>query len=523
MTGQPTAAVRHLFPRQESPSIQSLTVASTEADLDDTTLAALPTPLTTSTLSSGSGTSTSSEPAPMNTTATSPEETLIDVGPYSCTTSINFDLITKVLASDLDDTQTNLNATLKYLILNLHVAALPSNPLNSTIDDLSAEDLPQGRDLLSSILTSALPDYIYTPQQLQEQRLDLIASGSWYSVVKSDEADSAYININGSGDDTSTIDGWPSESYVEMDRAKRLFAGFGRIDSGMQDYNFSGDALTIFPEGYLQSRTDVSFESDGDVDDGCFFDLDKYTVSTLNNSWAVTAEDSSSTSSYVSSLIHCGISPTLSQTLGNATADLDYKPYRVYVQNTIWSWADGEPRLSTDLGMDERVQDRCAAMDAESGSWQTENCSRAHYCACRDSGQPYRWSISDSETSYANAGAGCEDGTEFTAPRTALENEYLAHAWREAVSTQDLDDNLLWINFNDLDIKACWVVGQNATCPYLQQSSSDRTVLIPTIAAVIVFVLAALTVFLKCAGNRQRSKRRRRRRDDGWDYEGVPS
>ena len=459
----------------------------------------------------------------MNTTATSPEETLIDVGPYSCTTSINFDLITKVLASDLDDTQTNLNATLKYLILNLHVAALPSNPLNSTIDDLSAEDLPQGRDLLSSILTSALPDYIYTPQQLQEQRLDLIASGSWYSVVKSDEADSAYININGSGDDTSTIDGWPSESYVEMDRAKRLFAGFGRIDSDMQDYNFSGDALTIFPEGYLQSRTDVSFESDGDVDDGCFFDPDKYTVSTLNNSWAVTAEDSSSTSSYVSSLIHCGISPTLSQTLGNATADLDYKPYRVYVQNTIWSWADGEPRASSKVGKDQRTQNRCAAMDAQSGSWQIEDCSRAHYCACRASGQPYRWSVSDSDTTYDDAGRSCKEDAEFIAPRTALENEYLAHAWRQAVSAQDLDDNLLWVNFNDLDIKACWVVGQNATCPYLQQSSSDRTVLVPTIAAVVVFVLAALTVFLKCAGNRQRSKRRRRRRDDGWDYEGVPS
>lgn len=52
-TGQSTAGAQHFFPRQESQTVRSLTVASTEADLDDTTLAALPTPLTTSTLSSG--------------------------------------------------------------------------------------------------------------------------------------------------------------------------------------------------------------------------------------------------------------------------------------------------------------------------------------------------------------------------------------------------------------------------------------------------------------------------------------
>ena len=89
---------------------------------------------------------------------------------------------------------------------------------------------------------------------------------------------------------------------------------------------------------------------------------------------------------------------------------------------------------------------------------------------------------------------------------------------------RDVDsDDLLWVNFNDLDAESCWVVGQNQTCPYANGVSDDRTVIVPTVSAVIVFVLAALTIFVKCAANRQKSRHRKRRVDDGWDYEGVPS
>jgi hypothetical protein len=50
---------------------------------------------------------------------------------------------------------------------------------------------------------------------------------------------------------------------------------------------------------------------------------------------------------------------------------------------------------------------------------------------------------------------------------------------------------------------------------------------VPTVAAIIVLVVSALTVFVKCAGNRKvrkRNKNRRRiRADNGFVYEGVPS
>ena len=199
-----------------------------------------------------------------------------------------------------------------------------------------------------------------------------------------------------------------------------------------------------------------------------------------------------------------------------------YDLYRDFAQRTIWSWGTGEPRNS-EFGDESRTENRCAVLNATSGYWQTEDCAESHYSACRYNGQPYQWTISNSDASYTDASVGCKNDNEFTAPRTSLENAYLLHIWQRTIKSHVIDDNLLWLNFNDLDAKGCWVVGQNSTCPYLPQTSHDRKVIIPTVAAVIVFVLAALTVFVKCAANRQRSKRRRRRGDDGWDYEGVPS
>ena len=92
------------------------------------------------------------------------------------------------------------------------------------------------------------------------------------------------------------------------------------------------------------------------------------------------------------------------------------------------------------------------------------------------------------------------------------------------LTEHDVEDELLWVDFNDLDIEDCWVIGQNSTCPYQDQKvGQGREVVVPTVAAVVVFVLAILTVFIKCAANRRNTRRRRKRVDDGWDYEGVPS
>ena len=49
---------------------------------------------------------------------------------------------------------------------------------------------------------------------------------------------------------------------------------------------------------------------------------------------------------------------------------------------------------------------------------------------------------------------------------------------------------------------------------------------VPVVAGVVILVLAALTLVVKCAGNRSVRRRKGLRDGDGrgeWEYEGVPA
>ena len=83
----------------------------------------------------------------------------------------------------------------------------------------------------------------------------------------------------------------------------------------------------------------------------------------------------------------------------------------------------------------------------------------------------------------------------------------------------------VWVDFNSLDIASCWVKGgPEARCPYASdpQQLQKKTVLVATIWGIVICVVAALTLFVKCNAN-QRNSRRRKRVIEGWEYEGVPS
>lgn len=45
----------------------------------------------------------------------------------------------------------------------------------------------------------------------------------------------------------------------------------------------------------------------------------------------------------------------------------------------------------------------------------------------------------------------------------------------------------------------------------------------PTIGAIIVLILTALTIFVKARGNHKIKKRSKKRTENGFIYEGVPS
>jgi hypothetical protein len=477
----------------------------------------------------------------------SDDGTLLKVGEYICSTQLDFHQFLDVLYGHFVNTEDNLNATIKYIILNVHAASSVS--ASSDYDATPSQDnLPQGNNLLSSLISANNSQYLYTPQLLEDQRSDLNKPTSWFTVRQSITPDSTFYQVDRSSNNiVSTPDGWPSESVVEFARARRMLAGFGHIDREMQGYDVSLDASTIFAPGYLQDDRNITLANNGSVTSGCFFnsDLDEPSVANANSSWATSnnlalnpALDATLDISLAqaSNITACGISPILNTTLSSATADTNPLPYKSYVQSTIWSWAANEPKnldanaQATDADDDDNsdapeIAYRCAALNATSSHWQSQDCSASHHAAClvSDAG-PYAFEISESSAAYAKAENACRNGISFAAARSALENAFLTHAWRTYRAEHGVEDELLWVDFNDLDIAGCWVIGQNSTCPYQeQQIGGGRRVVVPVVAAVIVFVLAILTVFIKCASNRRNTRRRRKRVDDGWDYEGVPS
>jgi hypothetical protein len=528
------SAPRKINPRQTTgSSVLSLSSQSSESAIT------IPSATTTNTaaLSDDSSTAIVAGTNPESTDVPN-DETLLQVGQYVCSTQLDFHQFLNVLYGHFVATEDNLNATTKYIILNLHAAGSASATSISTVTP-SQDNLPQGNNLLSSLISANNSQYLYTPQLLAEQRSDLNKPSSWFTVRQSVSPDSTFYHVDSNKSIASTPDGWPSESVVELARARRMLAGFGNISPEMQGYDISRDASTIFAPGYLQAPQNTTFASNGSVTSGCFFNPDDVSLENANSSWATSSNLAQNSAPDVpiaislaqaSNLTACGITPILNTTLSNPSADM-----KSYVLSTIWSWAANEPRDFDALPSPNNDDDdqrntapvaRCAVLNATSSHWQSRDCGASHHAACRtdDPSSPYSFHISDSSAPYAKSSAACRNGISFATARTALENTFLTHAWRSYRAEHSIGDELLWLDFNDLDIAGCWVIGQNSTCPYqAQQVGEGRRVVVPTVAAVIVFVLAIATVFIKCASSRRNTKRRRKRVDDGWDYEGVPS
>ncbi|KAJ9636791.1 Maintenance of telomere capping protein 6 [Coniosporium tulheliwenetii] len=464
------------------------------------------------------GTTTSSSVTPLATLVSPNGQPLIEVGPYNCTPTVGLPLLTGILRDYFDDTDTTLQATIHYLVFNIHAAVSQSSPLEPA-EAPDADALPDSNSLLGMFLDANLSAWLYTPESLQQGRANI--NSTWYTGLRSTRPDSVYYSTAMRQANMATSsDGWPGAGYLVFGRYLRALAGFGRVDPQMAQYNFTGDSRILFPPGYIQDLRGTTFGAAGQLTSGCIFDSDASTVSAVNSSWAVSSNirvpelDSgayNATIASVSNLTSCGISPLLNQTLLNTTAWENITFYKSIAYSSIWSWATGEPHNITD-DEDPEGRNRCALMHVnDNGRWRVTRCSERHRAACRVNNQPYVWRISSDEASYSSSGNSCPENSSFAVPRTALESMYLLDATRQVIEDRNAT---IWVNFNALDEVGCWVTGINSTCPYVNDEEADRTraVVVPTVAAVIVFVLAALTVF-----------GRRRKGDDGWDYEGVPS
>ncbi|OJD23528.1 hypothetical protein ACJ73_05116 [Blastomyces percursus] len=467
-----------------------------------------------------------------------PVSTHADPRSYSCSESLDISVFLSVLKNYFSATGNTLNAHMLYILLNVHSAVF-SGSSDEPSSAAAPEKLPSDRNLLGPRFNEDLGPYMYTPKQLNEERTNL--NRSWYSVPRFAHPISEYFTTRRDSKGThSTPDGWPCESYVERRRLKRFLVGWGTVDPQMANYDFNSDRHLIFPRDSLAvskkiETSNSSYASGGTViKSGCLFEPETTNVA-LSASWSestiVERYDSHPLHLLSSDLIACGISPIVNATLSNVTANEDFRPYENASQASSWAWAQGEPNPDGSPSALFLSDLRCARADVSSkGRWFPTKCSDDLYGACRVGNEPFQWTLTRERVSYDAVAVSCPENSTFSVPRTSLENTYLYHyisSLPKNVLNQSSDNHYersVWIDLNSLDVPTCWVSGgPDAQCPYEVDEGAvqRRTVLVPTIAAIIVLVIAALTIFVKCNSNRRNS--RRKRVIQGWEYEGVPS
>lgn len=500
---------------------------------------------TTSTITAQTATTTSNAGTPTITGYTdSYGDTVYERGPYRCTNDLDLYSLAEVLVGYFEATTSQLLVYTTYLVLNLHVAGSDAEP-SKTAKAITGRDLPSSdTERAGSFLHDALREYLYTPTQLAKDRSNL--NESWYQVDESYMPIVEYYTIHkDEAGMQSTPDGWPSAKYVQLAKADRIIIEYGSVDPQLAAYGFAQDEDAIFPPGYLTSAVNITATTNGTLTSGCLYKADATEVSQVNSSWALassipvpnglsTEDTMGSLTNVISGSTGCGISPMLNTTLFDQTADTNVEHYRNVSLSTGWAWAIGEPQGASSGGgtADTPSFDRCAIMDLSSdGRWRATNCSETRRGACRLGNSPFSWILSNATAEYSNVSDTCPPGSNLAVPRTGLENTYLYKYLLTQPETKinpvstDATLREIYIDFNSIDVTSCWVTGgPEAKCPYGSdpQQLERRTVLVAAIAGIVILIITALTLFVKCNANR-RNSRRRKRVIEGWEYEGVPS
>jgi len=511
----------------------SIAAASTVSTVTSSSLGArqiTPTSVSNATLPATESSITATSTAAVYTVISSDDgNRVLQLGPYRCSDTLTLASVTSIFSQYMTRTANTLDAKLHLWILNLHVAYSLDQPTTPRTN-LSSELLPNSTENVATYLNN-VEDVLYDPGTLLSDRQNL--NSSWFRRGSENELPlTAYFDtFRLSSGDLATDNGWPGEEYIQVDKGKRMLVGFGDIDSGMSGYNISMDSGAVYPPNYISNVQNPTYQSNGRLATGCYYNANEFSVSQLNNSWAVAPINSINPpdlGATADNLTNCGFSQLLNVTIDGVTADSVAGPYQDFGNNAVFGWAYGQPENDTSQRAEDNQKFRCALMvatDAYRGHWRVDYCSERHHVACREAESPYKWRISGFEVSYGDGDGACTGNTIFDVPRTGLENTYL---YNKVLSDAQDDSSLLdgiWINFNSLDHQNCWVTtGLNGSCPYYQDSSAvqSRHILIPALAALIVLLLTVLTILVKCTSNARNSKNRRRG-DGGWDYEGVPS
>lgn len=215
-----------------------------------------------------------------------PDVPTVHIGPFVCTPTINLSTFTSQLLDYITKTENTLGARMLYVFFNIHATSKHTSPNQPASRPLV---LPGEAELIGSMFSSNLSQYIYSPSQLFADRANL--NTSWYSVDFDLRPIDGYFSTEiDENNIVSTEDGWPSEAYVEFSKSERLLLGWGTVDPQMEGYNFSGDASTVFENDYIASlQAEVVVNGAGQVTNGCFLRDGTVDLPQANSSWGFVA------------------------------------------------------------------------------------------------------------------------------------------------------------------------------------------------------------------------------------------
>lgn len=231
-------------------------------------------------------------------------------------------------------------------------------------------------------------------------------------------------------------------------------------------------------------------------------------------------------------LRNCGYLPLLNLSSFSYTPtqeEHDLQDTLVDLSNyNIWTWTNfTQPRSPY----------RCAVM--ESDGWHSEPCSSQHRALCVSTHNASTFVLSETEANYTYADRTCAELSgpdapyNFTLPRSVVLNAAIYNQIQEMENTS----YPIWIDFNSLQTKDCWVTGgPTSQCPFYSNNlvnSPTKTqwnrnkVALLTIACVITFVLVGIILFLRLdhlpIRNNENKWKKLMLKYKNSQYKGVPS
>jgi hypothetical protein len=195
----------------------------------------------------------------------------------------------------------------------------------------------------------------------------------------------------------------------------------------------------------------------------------------------------------------------------------------------IWTWTGSIQPYSNY---------RCAVM--ESNGWHSERCSNQHRALCVSTQNTSSFVLSDIQANYTHSDGACaqlsgpEAPYNFTLPRSVTLNAAIYN------QIQELDNTSypVWIDFNSMQTKDCWVTGgPDSPCPFNSNNNLHNSptktqwnrnkVALLTISCVITFALILIILFLRLdhlpIRNNENKWKKLMLKYKNSQYRGVPS